>query len=118
MASFIYLISEAERGPVKIGHAKDPASRLCDIQIGNPRPLRLVNFWRVHCGPTAEDEIHRSFHGKHMRGEWFACSEKSAASRIEKLIGRMEREHRRIGGDYKDACYLAQLNADASGGTR
>jgi hypothetical protein len=105
--SFIYLISEAGRGPVKIGHGKDPAARLAALQTGNPRLLRLVDFWRVYCGPTAEDDVHRAFHGKQIRGEWFACSEKYATKIIGRMVERMEREHQRIGGDFKDACYLA-----------
>lgn len=38
---FVYVIAEADDGPVKIGVAKDPISRLRAMQTGNPRRLRL-----------------------------------------------------------------------------
>jgi len=38
---FIYLIGEADDGPLKIGLSKDPLSRLRTMQTGNPRRLRI-----------------------------------------------------------------------------
>lgn len=40
-ACFIYLIGEADDGPIKIGHSQDPVSRLRTMQTGNPRRLRI-----------------------------------------------------------------------------
>lgn len=39
--SFVYLIGEQDDGPVKIGVAKDPITRLRAMQTGNSRRLRL-----------------------------------------------------------------------------
>ncbi len=38
---FVYVISEGEGGPLKIGKAKDPISRLRTMQTGNSRRLKL-----------------------------------------------------------------------------
>jgi hypothetical protein len=38
---FVYFIGEDDDGPVKIGVAKDPISRLRAMQTGNPRRLRV-----------------------------------------------------------------------------
>lgn len=38
---FIYLIGEADNGPLKIGYSKDPIARLRSMQTGNPRRLRI-----------------------------------------------------------------------------
>jgi hypothetical protein len=40
-ASFVYVIGEADDGPIKIGVSKDPISRLRTMQTGNPRRLRI-----------------------------------------------------------------------------
>lgn len=39
--SYIYFIGEEDEGYVKIGKAKDPIKRLCNMQVGNPRRLRV-----------------------------------------------------------------------------
>lgn len=39
--SFVYFIGEQDDGPVKIGVAKDPITRLRGMQTGNPRRLRV-----------------------------------------------------------------------------
>lgn len=38
---YVYAIAEADDGPVKIGHSKDPIARLRTMQTGNPRRLRI-----------------------------------------------------------------------------
>lgn len=38
---FVYVISEGEDGPLKIGKAKDPIGRLRTMQTGNSRRLKL-----------------------------------------------------------------------------
>lgn len=39
--AFVYFIGEVDNGPIKIGHSKDPISRLRSMQTGNPRRLRI-----------------------------------------------------------------------------
>jgi hypothetical protein len=40
-ASFIYFIGEPDSGPIKIGFSGDPIGRLRNMQVGNPRRLRM-----------------------------------------------------------------------------
>lgn len=39
--AYVYFIGEEDSGPVKIGSAKNPITRLRSLQVGNPRRLRL-----------------------------------------------------------------------------
>lgn len=64
--SFVYLVGE-EDGPIKIGLAKDPISRIRSMQTGNPRRLKIEyavlgdrpvermmhDFWRPFAIPSA-----------------------------------------------------------------
>lgn len=40
-ASYVYFIGEGDDGPVKIGSAKDPITRLRQMQTGNSRRLKV-----------------------------------------------------------------------------
>lgn len=42
VTSFLYVISEGAEGPIKIGRSRNPGARLCELQTGNARRLRLV----------------------------------------------------------------------------
>ena len=77
--TFVYLISETRNngqspGPVKIGFAKDPVSRLNTFQTASSRPLVLL----LTIGPMSpshaentERALHRKFRRWFIRGEWF-----------------------------------------------
>lgn len=55
-ASFVYFIGEEDDGPIKIGLAKDPVSRLRGMQTGNPRRLRIE--WVLIGHGTLEKLLH------------------------------------------------------------
>ena len=77
--TFVYLISETRNngqssGPVKIGFARDPVSRLKSLQTGSSRPLVLL----LTIGPMSPNQaenverlLHRKFRRWFIRGEWF-----------------------------------------------
>jgi hypothetical protein len=86
-ASFVYVIGEADDGPLKIGKATDPIIRLRSMQTGNPRRLRLEyvlvgdialekllhDYWETFAILSARGEANR---GKgnpnaHPGTEWF-----------------------------------------------
>lgn len=75
--AFVYFIYDYSGGgtgaAVKIGHARNPASRLRELQTGNPRQLGLE--WVIQCSePEArrlERELHKRFAPWWMGGEWF-----------------------------------------------
>lgn len=68
----VYLIQAGTVGPVKIGKADDPTSRLADLQTAHYETLRLLRVWDG--GLIEEAGLHSRFSDLHIRGEWFAFS--------------------------------------------
>ena len=71
---YIYFLRSGLRGPVKIGVAKNVDNRVASLQIGNPHELLLIT--KVKCKSRAhafrlENELHKIFARKKIRGEWF-----------------------------------------------
>jgi Meiotically up-regulated gene 113 len=65
----IYFIGN-ELNEVKIGFTtRDPDSRMCALQVGNPQKLSLL----AQCPGSRKDEgnLHRRFTGSRIHGEWF-----------------------------------------------
>ena len=58
---------------VKIGHSRDPKSRLSDLQVGSSSPLWLSHQWRVDRADAIELErrLHAAFCWCSLEGEWF-----------------------------------------------
>lgn len=73
----VYFVQEGEKGPIKIGLALDPERRVATLQIGHPRPLRLLR----HIAGTSrhERDVHMMFFKEHLRGEWFKPSKRLLA---------------------------------------
>lgn len=68
-ALFVYFIQHGEGGPVKIGKAYDPKSRLRELQCGNPRTLVIRAV--VLSGDSTEERLHGRWWKYRIRGEWF-----------------------------------------------
>jgi DNA-binding transcriptional regulator YdaS (Cro superfamily) len=65
----VYFVRAGEDGPVKIGHAKHPASRLRELQAGC---FEKFNVLRVIEGDVLSEKfLHRHFKAQRVRGEWF-----------------------------------------------
>lgn len=64
----IYFIQE-EDGPVKIGRADYPASRLASMQSGNPRELHMLGWFEAPA--EVERQLHSLLSQYRIRGEWF-----------------------------------------------
>lgn len=66
---FTYVIRAGNDGPIKVGKAMDPESRLAELQTGSWQELQLL-----HVVP-GYGEMERRFHLKlkssNIRGEWF-----------------------------------------------
>ena len=73
----IYAIQSGDAGPIKFGVADNPESRLGELQTGNPQPLRLLAACAVH--RRNEALVHRHLIVDHIRGEWFAPTERVMA---------------------------------------
>jgi hypothetical protein len=66
----LYVIQEGDDGALKIGVSGDPSVRLARLQIGNPRPLTLLQDFPVPAG--TERRLHRILRPYCLGGEWFA----------------------------------------------
>lgn len=67
---FVYFIQSGDSGPVKIGQARNPLTRIAELQCGNPETLHLRAI--VLATNTLERELHYAWKNHAVRGEWFA----------------------------------------------
>ena len=65
----IYAMQAGDNGPVKIGIAINPASRLRELQTGNPQALRIVE--KIDAPDRQERFLHERLKEHRIRGEWF-----------------------------------------------
>lgn len=66
---FAYVIRAGEDGPIKIGKAMDPGSRLAELQTGSWEELHILHVVPGY-GET-ETRFHRKLRDARIRGEWF-----------------------------------------------
>lgn len=64
-------------GPIKFGRAINVKKRLSHLQIGNPKPLRLLASQETEDDKHAEGAIHESCRADLIRGEWFKSSRRT-----------------------------------------
>lgn len=84
---FIYVICENEKtGPIKIGISKRPNKRINDLQIGNPRKLKMHANFSCKNPHLFEKYFHKIFSKHHLVGEWFDLDPKKATESIEKCL--------------------------------
>lgn len=84
--SYLYIISEGETGPVKIGISDQPSRRLPMLQTGNPRPLAVVwcrKFSNRSGAAAAERDVHIFLGDLRTLGEWFAIDQSNAIAATE-----------------------------------
>lgn len=70
----IYFIREDGSDYIKIGSTRMPGDRLKELQISNPRELRIERL--IEAFPGAEPILHALFREDRVRGEWFKISKK------------------------------------------
>lgn len=70
----VYFIGNART--VKIGVASDPAQRLADLQVGNPRRLSVIA--EMPGDERYERILHEHFAELRIRGEWFRHADRLA----------------------------------------
>lgn len=66
---FLYVVRQGPDGPVKIGYAANPYTRVQSMQAGNPDQLTLLGVCRG--GRGAERALLAAFRPHRVRGEWF-----------------------------------------------
>jgi hypothetical protein len=80
-ATFTYAITDGSA--VKIGKsASHPILRLRELQVGNPRPLRLVGY----SVSTSEAEAHRRLRDALLRGEWYRAGHPA----VRRFLARLD----------------------------
>ena len=87
----VYIIGWRERGPTKIGIAKDPAARLVGLQGGCPYRLRLYRAFVLPGEDEArqvEDAALEALLRYAMQGEWVRSDAKSCTSTVIRVIER------------------------------
>jgi hypothetical protein len=79
----VYLIRSND-GRYKIGIAKNPKRRICQLQTGNSDQLKLIETYQSENASKIERGLHNHYsHGK-MVGEWFELSIIEESKFIEK----------------------------------
>lgn len=92
--TFIYLISQSDTGPVKIGYSKHPNKRLKQLQTGQSSPLFLKHVEEIddRKARIMEQIIHRENRHTKLTGEWFNLTVEQGISEIRHAIIRFENE--------------------------
>lgn len=83
--TYVYVIS-AGPGFQKIGMAKNPKSRMRDLQIGNPIELEISHLVQpvpAHVARNIERTTHQMLRKFNCGGEWFRCGVELAAQSVE-----------------------------------
>ena len=90
----IYIISESELGPVKIGFSNAPERRLKQLQTGYPKPLTLHHVEYV--GETnvrlMEGFIHAANRHRKVQGEWYNLTVEDAIVEVKHAMIRYDGE--------------------------
>ena len=73
MIRSIYLI-RGNNGKYKIGIAKNPQSRLKQLQTGNPEPLSIIETYKTINASKIEKALHNRYSYARKEGEWFELS--------------------------------------------
>lgn len=70
---YTYFIQHGEDGPIKVGQARDPSSRLRALQTGNPVRLYLRAVVRYEIMP--EQGVHSHLASSRIHNEWFQLTD-------------------------------------------
>lgn len=83
-AGSVYFIGEALGGDtIKIGWSRDPVTRLQQLQVGNPTPLKFLGG--VAATRLIEPAIHQLFALSAVSGEWFTDPEHSIRRWLDEM---------------------------------
>lgn len=91
--TFVYVIYETDHPVVsKIGVASDVVKRLCSMQVGSWRILKVGHASKLPSKSAAhaiERQVHQSLSALHVRGEWFQVSPDRAALEVELAVDQL-----------------------------
>lgn len=80
---------------VKIGIAKNPTTRMREIQTGNPHKLEVIASWEVAKAEAHERALHAIYKAHRTQGEWFALPQPeldrlAAAGCLSSIVGDIQ----------------------------
>lgn len=81
----VYFIQAGENGPIKIGVAANPQSRVRELQTGSPATLYLIGVV-PRAGFAGELDLHHRFATDWMNGEWFRATPELLAYIAEQAL--------------------------------
>jgi hypothetical protein len=70
----VYFLQAQHGGPVKIGFTQDLVCRMQTLGTGSPSPLRVLAV-AAEGTPEMEADLHATFAGARLHGEWFRLTE-------------------------------------------
>ena len=80
----VYFIGDASGGDtIKIGWSRDPVTRLQQLQVGNPAPLKFLGC--VAATRAIEPALHQLFAASAVSGEWFTDPEGSIHDWLQEM---------------------------------
>ena len=90
MVSYIYVICENDKSPVKIGFSNNPEKRLKQLQTGHPNILTLHYKEEIDSSNVKilEKIIHKENKHHNVSGEWFNLSPQDAVLEIKHALIR------------------------------
>lgn len=118
---YVYVILAGGSGHRKIGVAKNPSSRLCELQVGSPLRLKIDALFGIVGVPPIR--VERTAHkvasglGSRLNGEWFDIGLSEAISSIELAASAVGAEIHSVGdlrksSDEKFEVYSKQWEVD------
>lgn len=69
---FIYLLKNLSDDTIKIGYTRGKAEkRMKQLSTGSSGDLEIIRMFATDFGTTLEAYLHKAFHHKKVRGEWY-----------------------------------------------
>lgn len=89
---YLYLaVDDAIPGVIKIGFSKNPQVRETTLQAEKPT-IRIV--WDEEGTMAEERSLHKHFHEKRVRGEWFRLTEEEAFKGMQEVLPHPRPHHK------------------------
>lgn len=113
--SFVYFIQAGYNGPIKIGVARDPAKRLCGLQVANAERLSLLGV--LPGGFALEKALHAKLSADRIYGEWFEPTD-AVLDIVDSIPDERMEEFEQLLTKLDDKAFLTihMLSEEAQGG--
>ncbi|MBI9033412.1 MAG: GIY-YIG nuclease family protein [Bacteroidales bacterium] len=87
---YIYFLNpENEKGPIKIGRARNIKQRINQLQTSLPYDLKLIGYIETSNYIELENDIHEKYKNKNLKREWFDLNLDEVKCIIDKYNGEI-----------------------------